>query len=69
MDLRVKPLFDKYANFITNNAETTGDIEMLCKYLSYFVSGLEHFLIFINVFGSSLKIIIPIFGLFDRKTN
>lgn len=39
MDQRIKPLFAKYANFITNNSETTGDIEMLCKYLSYFVSG------------------------------
>lgn len=39
MDKRVKAVFDKYANFITNSPETTGDIEMLCKYLSYFVSG------------------------------
>jgi hypothetical protein len=39
MDLRVRKVFDKYANFITNNSETTGDVEMLCKYLSYFVSG------------------------------
>jgi hypothetical protein len=39
MDLRVQKIFDKYANFITNNSETTGDVEMLCKYLSYFVSG------------------------------
>lgn len=39
MDLRAKHLFGKYANFITTNSETTGDIEMLCKYMSYFVSG------------------------------
>jgi Peroxisomal membrane protein (Pex16) len=39
MEQRLKPLFAKYANFITNNSETTSDVEMLCKYLSYFVSG------------------------------
>jgi hypothetical protein len=39
MDFRVRHLFDKYANFITHNSETTGDVEMLCKYLSYFASG------------------------------
>jgi hypothetical protein len=39
MDVRVKNLFDKYARLITENSETTGDLEMLCKYLSYFVSG------------------------------
>lgn len=39
MDIRLKNLFDKYASLITNNSETTGDVEMLCKYISYFVSG------------------------------
>lgn len=39
MEQRLKQVFDKYADFITNNSETTGSIEMLCKYLSYFVSG------------------------------
>lgn len=39
MEKRVKVLFDKYANFITASPETTGDVEMLVKYLSYFVSG------------------------------
>lgn len=43
MDKRAKAMFDKYATFITNNSETTGDIEMLCKYLSYFVSGKNNF--------------------------
>lgn len=39
MERRVKAVFDKYANFITASPETTADVEMLCKYLSYFVSG------------------------------
>lgn len=39
MDKRLKLAFDKYATFITNNSETTGDIENVVKYLSYFVSG------------------------------
>lgn len=39
MDNRGKSLFNKYASLITNNSESTGDVEMLCKYLSYFVSG------------------------------
>lgn len=39
MENRIKYLFDKYATFITNNSEATGDVEMLSKYLSYFVSG------------------------------
>lgn len=43
MDKRAKAMFDKYASFISTNSETTGDIEMLCKYLSYFVSGKNNF--------------------------
>lgn len=39
MEKRIKNVFDKYASLITNNSEATGDVEMLCKYLSYFVSG------------------------------
>jgi len=35
----MKTAFNKYATLITNNSETTGDVEVLCKYLSYFVSG------------------------------
>lgn len=39
IDKRLKVLFNKYAAFITENSETTGDVENLCKYLSYFVTG------------------------------
>lgn len=39
MDVRFRNLFDRYASIITNNSETTADVEMLCKYLSYFASG------------------------------
>lgn len=44
MDKRLKLMFDKYANFITNNSQTTGDLETLCKFSSYFVSGNDEIL-------------------------
>jgi peroxin-16 len=39
IERRAKKLYFKYVDYITNNAETTADIEVLVKYLSYFVSG------------------------------
>lgn len=39
MDRRIKQYYSKYVDYISKNAETTADIEVLVKYLSYFVSG------------------------------
>lgn len=39
MDRKLKQCYTKYIDYISKNAETTADIEVLVKYLSYFVSG------------------------------
>lgn len=39
MEISVKKLYKNYAKLITSNAETCADIEVLTKYLGYFVGG------------------------------
>lgn len=39
MDRRLRQYCSKYVDYISKNAETTADVEVLVKYLSYFVSG------------------------------
>ena len=37
-----KQLFTSYSKLIASNPETCSDIELLTKYMSYFVSGKKH---------------------------
>lgn len=39
MSLSVNNLYKRYAKIIASNAETCADIEILTKYLGYFVGG------------------------------